>query len=177
VSRPEAVTSVRQAAAACNVSRSVVERWLSRELLPDPPWSLQQLHQVRDVTDPEGRRRGSRAAHGTMARWSAGCSCAACRETQRATARTRGRVKAKKRLPAEVREQLLAAIYAGLPFRQVLRDLGLTSNQVCGLTMTDAEWSAALEAALTTTRRDDLEPTTIRARYAARTHDRIISLA
>ena len=148
MSRPEAVTSVHQAAVACNVSRSVVERWLSRELLPDPPWTLQQLHQVRNVTDPEGRRRGSRAAHGTMARWSAGCSCAACRETQRATARTRGRVKAKKRLPAEVREQLLAAIYAGQPFRQVLRDLGLTSNQVWGLTKTDAEWSAALEAAL-----------------------------
>ena len=37
-----------------------------------------------------------------------------------------------------------------------LRDLGLTPNQVWGLTKTDEEWSTALEAALTATRRDDL---------------------
>ena len=35
-------------------------------------------------------------------------------------------------------------LYAGQPFRQVLRDLRLTSNQVWGLTKTDREWSAAL---------------------------------
>jgi len=39
----------------------------------------------------------------------------------------------------------------------VLRDLGLTSNQVWGLTNTDDEWVTALEAALTATRRDDLK--------------------
>jgi hypothetical protein len=56
----------------------------------------------------------------------------------------------------EVRQQLLGAIYTGRPFRQVLRDLGLTSNQVWGLTKTDEEWSAALEGALMAARRDDL---------------------
>jgi hypothetical protein len=74
-----------------------------------------------------------------------------------ATGRARGRAKAKKRLPLEVQEQLLDAIYAGQPFRQVLRDLCLTSNQVWGLTRAGPEWSAALEAALTTARRDDLQ--------------------
>jgi hypothetical protein len=34
---------------------------------------------------------------------------------------------------------------------------GLTSNQVWGLTKTDEEWSAALEAAVTATRRHDLD--------------------
>ena len=58
------------------------------------------------------------------------------------------------RLPADVRQQLLDAIYGGQPFRRVLRDLGLTSNQVWGLTKTDQEW---LESALTATRRDDLQ--------------------
>jgi hypothetical protein len=125
------VSSVRQAAAACGVGPYVVERWLSRELLPEPPWTLQQL-QVRDLTDPEGRRRGSEAAHGTRARWSAGCSCAECQETQSTTARARGRARAERRLPVKVREQLLDAIYAGQPFRQAVRDLGLTSNQVWG---------------------------------------------
>jgi hypothetical protein len=55
-----------------------------------------------------------------------------------------------------VRQQLLDAIYSGQPFRTVLRDLGLTSNKVWGLTKTDDDWSAALDAALTATR-DDLE--------------------
>jgi hypothetical protein len=42
------------------------------------------------------------------------------------------------------------------PFRTVVRDLNLTSNQMWGLTKTDPEWSAELEAALTATRRGDL---------------------
>jgi hypothetical protein len=41
------------------------------------------------------------------------------------------------------------AIYAGQPFRTVSRDLGLTPNQVWGLTKTDQKWSENLEAALT----------------------------
>jgi transposase len=50
--------------------------------------------------------------------------------------------------PAEVRQQLLDAIYSGQPFRTVLRDVGRTSNQVWGFTKTDQEWSERLEAAL-----------------------------
>jgi hypothetical protein len=72
-------------------------------------------------------------------------------------ARARFRREAQERLPVELRQQLLDAIYAGQPFRTVLRDLGLTSNQVWGLTRTDQEWSVVLEAALTATRRNDLQ--------------------
>jgi hypothetical protein len=43
------------------------------------------------------------------------------------------------------------------PFRTVLRDLDLTSNQVWGLTKTDQKWSEQLEAALMAIRRDDLK--------------------
>jgi hypothetical protein len=39
----------------------------------------------------------------------------------------------------------------------VLGELGLTSNQVWGLTKTDVEWAMALEATLMATRRDDLQ--------------------
>ena len=39
----------------------------------------------------------------------------------------------------------------------MVRDLGLTSQQVWGLTKTNQGWSTALEAALTAARRDDLE--------------------
>ncbi len=55
-----------------------------------------------------------------------------------------------------MRQRLLIAIYAGQSFRRALRDLGLTSNQIWGLTKTDKEWSEKLEAALTATRRHDL---------------------
>jgi hypothetical protein len=118
---------------------------------------MHQLHQVGDLTDTEGRRRGTRAAHGTIARWNAGCSCAECRRLQSVAARARGRAKAQRRLPVGLRQQLLDAISACQSFREVLRDLGLTSNQVWGLAKTDGEWAAALEAALTATRRDDLQ--------------------
>jgi hypothetical protein len=37
----------------------------------------------------------------------------------------------------------------------ILQELGLTPNQVWGLTKTDDEGSTALDAALTATRRDD----------------------
>jgi hypothetical protein len=94
------------------------------------------------------------------------------------TERARGRARAQQPLPVELRQQLLNAIYAGQPFRTVLRDLGLTSNQVWGLTKTDKEWSATLETALTTMRRDDLQHGT-NAAYAhgcvcgeCRTHQR-----
>jgi hypothetical protein len=73
----------------------------------------------------------------------------------------------------------LDAIYAGQPFRGTLRDLGLTPNQVWGLAKTDDDWSAALEATLTATRRDDLQHGTNAAYVAGcvcgecRTHQRI----
>jgi hypothetical protein len=67
------------------------------------------------------------------------------------------RARAQQRLPADLRQELLDAIYDHKPFRDALRDLGLTSNQVWGLSKTEEEWSAALEAALTATRRGDLK--------------------
>ncbi len=125
------VFSVRQAAAACNVSPPVVRRWLSLGLLSAPPWTVEQLRSVRDLTDPQRHRPGSSAAHSTMARWNSGCSCARCRQMQSDAARARGRRTAQERLPPEVRQRLLNAIYAGQPFRRVLGDLGLTPTR-CG---------------------------------------------
>jgi hypothetical protein len=96
-------------------------------------------------------------AHGTNAGWHAGCRCARCRRAHSDDQRTRERARAQKRLPDEVRKQLLNAIYSGQAFRTVLRDLGVTPNRVWGLAKTDDEWSAALEAALTATRRHDVK--------------------
>jgi hypothetical protein len=92
-----------------------------------------------------------------MARWNAGCSCAECRQVQSGEAKARGRRKAQQRLPSDVRQQLIDAIHDGQPFRAVLHDLGLTSNQVWGLAKTDREWAEKLETALTAARRSDLK--------------------
>jgi hypothetical protein len=70
--------------------------------------------------------------------------------------------RAQARLSVEARQQLLAAIYDGQPFRRALRDLGLTSKQVGWLTKTDKEWSTALEAVLMAT----LQPSSSRVRSA-----------
>jgi hypothetical protein len=115
---------------------------------------MQQLRQVCDSAEP---RPGPQAPHGTRARWSHGCDCVQCRQAQNDTARAYGRARAQARLPVEVRQGLLDAICSGQPFRQVLHDLGLTPNQVWGLTKTDKEWSEQLDAALTATRRHDLQ--------------------
>jgi hypothetical protein len=114
-----------------------------------------------------------------MAPRPAGCHCALCRQAHSDTKRAWRQARAQQRLPIEVRQQLLVAIYAGQPFRTLLRDLNLTPNQVWGLTKTDQEWSAELEATLTATRRDDLEHGTNAAYVAGcacgecRTHQRI----
>jgi hypothetical protein len=106
---------------------------------------------------PARVRAVTTAAHGTSAGWHTGCHCTLCRQAHAETQRAFGRARAQMRLPVEVRQQLLDGIYAGQEFRSVLRDLNLTSNQVWGLTKTDPEWSAELEAALTATRRGDLK--------------------
>ena len=154
VNRSEEVTSVRQAASACGVSPFVLRTWISQGVLAQPPWTLEQLHAVRDAQDPGPR---SQAPHGTTARWNDGCSCATCRTAHRDIARVRKRANAQERLPAAVRQEVLDGIYAGRPFCTVLRDLGLTPNQVWGLTKTDQDWSEKLDAALTATSLDDLK--------------------
>jgi len=99
----------------------------------------------------------TKGQHGTSAGWHTGCRCTLCRLAHSDTQRAFGRARAQKRLPAELRQLLLDAIYAGQPFRTTLRDLGLSPNQVWGLARTDEGWSAALEAALTASCRDDLK--------------------
>jgi hypothetical protein len=150
----EQITSARQAAAVCGVTRFAVRAWIDSGLLPEPPWIVLQLKRTRDSA---GLRPGPQAPHGSRARWSHGCACSQCRQAQNDTARAQGRARARARLPLELRQHLLDAICAGQPFRQVLRDLDLTSNRVFGLARTDEEWSEQLDAALTAGRRDDLQ--------------------
>ena len=99
----------------------------------------------------------TKARHGTSAGWHTGCRCTQCRAAHAETQKAFGRARAQKRLSVELRQQVLDGIYAGRPFRTIIRGLGLTPNQVWGLTKTDEAWSTALEAALTASRRVDLQ--------------------
>ena len=145
----------------CNVTPPVVRRWRSLGWISEPPWTLEQLHQIRDETDPQGRRRGPQTGHGTLIRWTEGCDCDQCRRAQNDAARARGRARAQARLPVDTRQH------------------GLTSNQVFGLARADEEWSSTLEAALMASRRDDLQHGTNAAYVAGcvcgecRAHQRI----
>ena len=98
----------------------------------------------------------TKTSHGTSAGWHTGCRCAQCRAAHAETQKAFGRARAQQRFPGKLRQHLLYAIYAGQRFRTALADC-LTSNQVWGLTRTDDAWSAALDAALTAIRRDDLK--------------------
>jgi hypothetical protein len=104
---------------------------------------LEQLLKVRDSTDPDGRRTGPQMAHGTMPRWNSGCSCDLYGQASADDVRARLRRKARARFPVELRQQLLEAIHEGKPFRETLRELGLTSNRVFGLARADDKWAHA----------------------------------
>jgi hypothetical protein len=42
----ELVSTIRKAAAACNVAPPVIRRWIKRGWLPKPPWTLQLLEAI-----------------------------------------------------------------------------------------------------------------------------------
>ena len=121
----------------------------------------------------------TKARHGTSAGWHTGCRCTQCRAAHAETQKAFGRARAQKRLSVELRQQVLDGIYAGRPFRTIIRGLGLTPNQVWGLTKIDEGWSTALEAALTVSRRVDLRRGTNAAYVAGcvcgecRSHQRV----
>ena len=99
----------------------------------------------------------TKARHGTSAGWHTGCRCTQCRAAHAETQKAFGRARAQKRLSVELRQQVLDGIYAGRPFRTIIRGLGLTPNQVWGLTKIDEGWSTALEFTLTVSPRVDLQ--------------------
>jgi hypothetical protein len=153
--RSEPLITVRAAAGACGVTPTAVRGWLADGRIGDPPWTVEQLENVRDR--PSSRARGANAAHGTVVRYAEGCSCDRCRTAESDWARDRERAKADTRLPESTRQQLLDQLLAGQSFPAVLGDLGITANLVWGRARRDPEWAADLDAVLLATRREELK--------------------
>jgi hypothetical protein len=115
------ITSARRAAAVCGVTRFAVRAWMDLGLLPEPPWTAQQLRQISDAAEP---RPGPQAPHGTRARWSHGCdSCNASKRktTLEGPTGERGR-RTGYRWRCGSGSWTLST--QANPFRQVLRNLG-----------------------------------------------------
>jgi len=83
-----------------------------------------------DRSFPQASEAASGARHNRA--MNNGSSCAECRRGDSDRERACKRALSQGRLPVEVRQQLLEAIYDDQPFRTVLLDLSLTSNQVLG---------------------------------------------
>jgi hypothetical protein len=154
---------LRGAGHLCSPSGCCVQCDAACRLAVALPWAdprtaveMQQLHNVRDMTDPQGRRRGPQLAHGMMTRWNgdvAAPDAARPRTTLPGPGTSPSAEAATSRSAAAAPRRHLqrSAVPDGA------RDLGRTSNQVWGFTKTNQEWSERLEAALTATRRDDLQ--------------------
>jgi hypothetical protein len=63
----ELITSARRAAATCGVTRYAVRAWIDHGLLPEPPWTAQQLREVRDTAEAgPGPRVRTEPGHGDL---------------------------------------------------------------------------------------------------------------
>jgi hypothetical protein len=78
VEQTELVTSKRRRWQP-NVTPIMARRWTAHRGLLEPPWALQQFHDVRDYTHSGGRRPGSGPAHDMETRCTQGCGCDRCR--------------------------------------------------------------------------------------------------
>ena len=97
----ELVSALRKADAACNVTPIVVRRWIARDGLPQPPWTLPQVHELRDLDDAGRRLCGPGAAHGTQTRWTQSCNCCLCCKAKADAVSAGYRRRVHKRLPPE----------------------------------------------------------------------------
>jgi hypothetical protein len=104
-------------------------------------------------TEPDPRVK---AAHGTLSRVGAGCTCPDCRAASTAFQRERERQEAEKQFPSEKRATLLGLLDQGILFMQATVEVGVRPKQVWGRARSDPAWGAELQAILDRARSTDI---------------------
>lgn len=149
------LTSARAAAAKVGITANTVENWMRKGWLPEPPWTS---HQVT-MAQRRSRQRageGSTAAHGTPARYRAGCPCDACRDGENSANRGLTYRRAMTYW-AEVGPGLLGSLAGGVPYREALKAHGVTAQALTSHRHRDRDFAARLDEALMAGRDPDLD--------------------
>lgn len=148
--------SLRAAGAAVGVLPTTVRRWIDQGLLkPDPPWTVGDLQLLRYRAVSAGRRVGSQADHGTLARYTAGCSCRDCRAASAARQRRREAAKTEAGLDVGARARILELVNEGQLLNDAAAAVGVTARKVLRTMDRHPDWAVELQAALDTHRPPD----------------------
>jgi hypothetical protein len=155
VDHAQLVTSQRQAARLLDMRPSSVFYWRRIGLLGPAPWTLAELLAVKHRADAPRRSRGVKAAHGSLSRVGAGCTCSDCLAASAASQRERERREAERQFPAEKRSALLELLRHGTRFMQASVEIGVSPKQIWGRARSDPAWGAQLQAAIDRARPTD----------------------
>jgi hypothetical protein len=150
------VTTQREAARLLNMRPSSVFYWRRIGLLGPAPWTLAELLAVKHRPDAPNRPRGVKAAHGSLSRVGAGCTCPDCRAASAAFQRQRKRRAAEQQFPPAQRAALLDLLGRGVPFREASMQIGVSAKQIWGRARSDPAWGAQLQATLDQARPTDI---------------------
>jgi hypothetical protein len=148
VGHEQLVRSQREAARLLNMRPSSVFYWRRIGLLGPAPWTLAELLAVKHRPEAPNRPRGVTAAHGSLSRAGAGCTCPDCRAASAAFQRERDRRAAEQQFPPAKRGALLELLGEGVTFREASMQVGVSAKQIWGRARSDLEWGAQLQATL-----------------------------
>jgi hypothetical protein len=120
------------------------------------PWTVAELLAIKHRPDAPNRRRGVRAAHGSLSRVGAGCTCPDCLEASAAWQRERERREAERQFPPEKRAALIELLSQGMWFKQAAAQIGVSPKQIWGRARSDPAWGAELQATIDRARPTDI---------------------
>lgn len=140
----------RAACAVAGVQPGTLRRWIENGFLgADPPWTVSELRAQTYRSQSAGRRTAKGdAPHGTLARYSRGCSCDLCRAASAERQRDRNKANVEAGLPAELRERILTLVSRGALLKEAAADAGVSTLKVLNGASRHPDWGQRLWAAL-----------------------------
>lgn len=153
--KAKTVTSWREAARITGLTPATLRARVEAGNLTQPPWTQAVLEKARDAKTTNRSKRGERSEHGTSARWSAGCNCEECAGAHLSAVRDLRRRKSLEALEPH-REQILSMLASGDTYKKIFEKTGIRPQALTGIASWDEGWRQALDEALMTGRRPDL---------------------